>query len=267
MEAIADYDKALELKPEFVEALHNRGLAYSKMDSHDRALADLTRVTEIKPEFAAAYHNRGLIFSQQDQTEQAIAEFTKAIELEENNLQFYMSRRKAYEKLGQAEQAQADGEKVKWLAGLHRLNSDVVRAPEDAKGYIQRAAHLAQGGHGDIALANFNKAIELEPSQTQVYTSRAAYWVEQGEYQKAIEDCEAALKIEPSEEAYSILGDAHLALGDYDRAVQNFAQTKRFDRQVAEAYLQRSKQRESQGDAQGAKEDLLHAQSIDPSLH
>lgn len=268
-EAINDFNVAIEQRPDFVEAYHNRGLANLKFDPEhpQAALADLQHVTELKPDFAAAYHTRGLVHAQQEQWEQAVSDYSQAIELEENNLKYHANRQQAYIKLGRDAEAQADGQKVQWLAGLAKLNNRVASAPDSAAGYIQRASHLAAGGHQDIALTNYNKAVELEPSKVGTLTARAAFWVEQGEHQKAIGDCTAALQIEPTAaEVHSILGDAHLALGDFDKAVQSFSQTKRLDSNVAQAFLQRAQQRREQGDAAGAEADLQHAYSIDPSL-
>ena len=42
-EALASYDRALELDPEFVEAWVDRGLAYLELGRPDQALLDLER--------------------------------------------------------------------------------------------------------------------------------------------------------------------------------------------------------------------------------
>ncbi len=122
------------------------------------------------------------------------------------------------------------------------------------------------GGHQEIALTNYDKAVELAPSQAQVYSARAAYWLEQGESQKAIDDCRKSLEIEATEEGYSILGDAYLALEDLDNAIQAYSQTKRLDPKVAQAYQRRAERRQGAGDAAGAQADRDKAGSIDPSL-
>ena len=49
--AIADYDRAIELKPKFAEAYYNRGVAKGFLGDHEGAIAD----------FALAYKNRGTV--------------------------------------------------------------------------------------------------------------------------------------------------------------------------------------------------------------
>jgi tetratricopeptide (TPR) repeat protein len=40
---LADYTKAIEIKPDYVDAYGNRGIAYSAKGDKDRAIADLRK--------------------------------------------------------------------------------------------------------------------------------------------------------------------------------------------------------------------------------
>ena len=59
--AIDHYSKAIALRPDYVEAINNRGLA--RHDSGDRAgaIADFSKAIELKPDYALAYNNRGVV--------------------------------------------------------------------------------------------------------------------------------------------------------------------------------------------------------------
>ncbi|MCX7704465.1 MAG: tetratricopeptide repeat protein, partial [Planctomycetota bacterium] len=57
--AIRDYDRAIELNPEYAEALYNRGVAKSKMGDWAGAIADFDEALELKPKYALAYAGRG----------------------------------------------------------------------------------------------------------------------------------------------------------------------------------------------------------------
>ena len=50
--AIKDYDRAIELKPDYVAAYHNRANEYEVLGQYERAIADYDRAIEIWPEFA-----------------------------------------------------------------------------------------------------------------------------------------------------------------------------------------------------------------------
>ncbi len=59
-QAIADYDKAIEINPKLAMAYNNRGLVFDGTGQFDRAIADYNKAIEINPEFSIAYNNRGL---------------------------------------------------------------------------------------------------------------------------------------------------------------------------------------------------------------
>ena len=57
--AIADFDKAIQLKPDYADAYDNRGVAYGSKGDYDRAIADYDKAIQLKPDYADAYYNRG----------------------------------------------------------------------------------------------------------------------------------------------------------------------------------------------------------------
>jgi tetratricopeptide (TPR) repeat protein len=54
-----DYDKAIELAPDFTDAIVNRAANKDEAGEYEDAIADYTKVIEIKPDDAMAYFNRG----------------------------------------------------------------------------------------------------------------------------------------------------------------------------------------------------------------
>ncbi len=54
--AIADYDEAIQLKPQYAAALVWRGNAYVAKDQYDRAIADYDQAIQLNPKDASDYH-------------------------------------------------------------------------------------------------------------------------------------------------------------------------------------------------------------------
>ena len=79
--AIADFTKAIELKPNYAEAYANRGNAKQAKGDLDGAIADSTNAIELKPDDAEAYTNRGNAKRAKGDLDGAIADSTKTIEL------------------------------------------------------------------------------------------------------------------------------------------------------------------------------------------
>ena len=58
-EALADYNRALELRPDYTEALNNRGNTYHELERYNEALADYNQALELRQEYVEALYNRG----------------------------------------------------------------------------------------------------------------------------------------------------------------------------------------------------------------
>jgi tetratricopeptide (TPR) repeat protein len=79
--AFAHFNRALELSPEFAEAFHQRGLAWSMLDQHERALADYRRAVEMMPCHFSAWAGLGQCYSMLEKIPQAIEAYEQAREL------------------------------------------------------------------------------------------------------------------------------------------------------------------------------------------
>ena len=75
--AITDYNKAIELKPNYTKAYNNRGNSYNSMKNYAAAIADYNEAIELDPDYADAYYNRGLSFSKTGENAKSDADFIK----------------------------------------------------------------------------------------------------------------------------------------------------------------------------------------------
>ena len=62
--AIADFDEAIKLRPDYPNAFNNRGVAYRNKGDLDHAMADYDQSITLKPDYLAAYYNRGLVLQE-----------------------------------------------------------------------------------------------------------------------------------------------------------------------------------------------------------
>ena len=80
-EALASYDKAITLKPDYVEAYNNRGVALMDLKRPVEALASYDKAIALKPDFAEAHNNRGAALKDLKRPGEALASYEKAIAL------------------------------------------------------------------------------------------------------------------------------------------------------------------------------------------
>ena len=98
-QAIAEYTRAINLKPNTATAYTSRGLAHSNKSQFKAAIADFTRAIELDPKEAWAYGGRGLACRFTGQYKKAIRDFSAAIEMNPEiaaNSPLYLDRGMTY---------------------------------------------------------------------------------------------------------------------------------------------------------------------------
>lgn len=107
--AIQDYDKALELFPDYPEVLVSRGTLFARAGQHERALADYGHAIQVAPEDAYAWRTRckEYLFLSKDM-DAALADCNEAVRLKPGNAEELMLRAEVYAKLGRCTEAKAD---------------------------------------------------------------------------------------------------------------------------------------------------------------
>jgi tetratricopeptide (TPR) repeat protein len=79
--AIACFQEAIRLQPDYVAAYNQLGNALQGLGRSDEAIAAYQKILEINPNVAAAHCNLGCIWQMQGKYEEAIAAYQRAIEL------------------------------------------------------------------------------------------------------------------------------------------------------------------------------------------
>ena len=97
--AIADFNKAIEIDPQFAIAYYNRGVAKSNLKDYQGAIADYTKAIQIDPQYVNAYFNRGNTKKGLGDYQGAIADYTKAIQIDPQDAFSYNNRGYAKKKI------------------------------------------------------------------------------------------------------------------------------------------------------------------------
>lgn len=82
MKAIESFNKAIALRPSDVwDDYVNRGNAYDDANDLNHALADYDQALKLKPDYGEAFYNRGIAFERHKMFEKAKADFMRAYEV------------------------------------------------------------------------------------------------------------------------------------------------------------------------------------------
>jgi lipoprotein NlpI len=104
-EAIASFDKAIRLKPNFAEAYNSRGIVYNNLAQHERAIKDYGEAVRLNARYAEAYYNRANAYSDSGQYELALKDYGAALDLNPGYAEAYHNRSLAYLSLARGEAA------------------------------------------------------------------------------------------------------------------------------------------------------------------
>lgn len=124
--AIADYNKIIEMNPKSGSGYSLRAAVYFRQNDFDKALADYNKVIDLNPNNADGYSNRGNVYSAQKDYDKAFANYDKAIELAPNRWLYRYIRGWLYYNNGKKSLAEADFKKAKELETIED-NQDEVK--------------------------------------------------------------------------------------------------------------------------------------------
>jgi tetratricopeptide (TPR) repeat protein len=153
--AMADYNQALRLDPDYAWAYSCRGNVYNAKGDYNRAIADYTEAIRLDPKYAAAYYNRGVVYYNKRDYDRAMADYTEDIRLDPKYAWAYNNRGLAYYyNKGEYDRAIAD-------------YTEAIRLdPKYAHAYNNRGFAYYNKGDYDRAIADYNEAIRLDPNYT-----------------------------------------------------------------------------------------------------
>lgn len=104
-EAIAAYDKAIELDPDYAHAWNSRGISLRKLERYEEAIASYDKTIKLDPDDAHVWYNRGISLDELKRYEEAISSYDEAIELDSDYVDAWNNRGVSLEKLERYEEA------------------------------------------------------------------------------------------------------------------------------------------------------------------
>ena len=104
-EALAAYDEAIKIDPNYAEVHCGRGDALAYLGRNQEALAAYNKAIKINPNFAIAHNNRGVLFRKLGRNKKALAAYHKAIKFNPNLAYVHYNRGLVLKKLGHHKEA------------------------------------------------------------------------------------------------------------------------------------------------------------------
>ena len=249
--AIADYDMAIQLRPDYAIAYNDRGVVKGKLGEYKAAIEDYDEAIRIKPDCAVAYYNRGRTKDQLEQSSAAIDDYNIAIDLEPAYADAYYNRGVVKGKLGEYDAAIADYDKA------------IDFKPDYAIAYNNRGMVKSTLKQYDAAIADYDKAIDLKPNYAEAYYNRGNAKFALKQYDAAIADYDEAIHLDPDFViAYNNRGSAKFTLKQYEAAIVDYDEAICLKPDYAMAYYNRGNARTNLGRVSEAAQDFQTALAL-----
>ena len=225
-EAMAHYQKALEIKPDYAEAHNNLGIALAGRGRIDEAIAHYQKALEIKPDYAEAHNNLGIVLAGRGQDRRGHRPLPEGpgtqARLRRGPQQPRPGLWPAADQIDEAiaHYQQGPGNQARLRRGPQRLGR--------GSGWPQGKLHEA--------LAHYQKALEIKPDNIEAHANLGNALLGLGRWDEALEHLRKVVELSPEGAVpRNTLGAVLATLGRFDEALAQFQKALQIQPNYAEA--------------------------------
>ena len=184
--ALASYDRAVSLKPDYALAYNNRGNVLRSLRRLHEALASFERAIEIQVNFVEAYSNLGNVQGELRLWELALSSYDKALALRPDFAEGHSNRGSALRALSRPGEALASFDKA------------IAIRPGYAEAHVNRGNVLCELQEFESATAAYNRAIATQKDYAPAHVSRGLMHLLHGNFERGWADYEWRWRDAPS---------------------------------------------------------------------
>jgi tetratricopeptide (TPR) repeat protein len=173
--AIASFDRSIEIKPDFYESWFNRGTILIDVGRYKEAIDSFDRSIEIKPDFYESWFNRGVGLRNLGKYQEAIDSYDRAIKIKPDDNETWNNRGIALSELGKYEEAIAS------------YNRAVEIRPDDHDAWHNQGFTFYKWSKYQDALNAYLQAINVKPDRYSSWHDRGIVLFQISNYDGAID--------------------------------------------------------------------------------
>lgn len=253
-EATKDFDRAVVLAPGYAAAYSNRANAKMKLGRPQEAIADFTKAIELMPASAPPLSGRGIAYLAVGKPHAAIRDFSRAVSADARFASAYRNRAEARMAIGQRDEATED------------LSRAIAFDPNNGELYVVRGYAYLLNANAAAALKDFSHAIELDPKSSSAYEGRGLANAASDASDDAYSDLNRAIALDPrSPVAFAFRAYVYKQDGQADIGSKDVETALKLDPDSPEALWARGEIAEANGQADTAIADLRRVLRLKPS--
>jgi predicted O-linked N-acetylglucosamine transferase (SPINDLY family) len=211
VEAASAYRDVIRLKPDYVEAFSNLGNILRLLGQLDEAIECHREAIRQKPDLAHAHNNLGNVLKDMGQVSQAISSYRQAIVLKPDLVQAHNNLGSALKDMGQLTEA------------IAACREAIRLQPAYAGAYVNLGSALQDNGQLGEAIAAFRRATVLKPDLALAHSNLGNALNFGGRFDEAIAESGRAIQLNPDLLiAHANLGNAYQGIGQIDEAIASY---------------------------------------------
>ena len=240
------YTKAIEAKPDFLDAYINRGLVNNELQDYEKSVKDYDKAIELDSKCALAYNNRGYTKYKQKDFEGALRDYNKAILLNpkfkmaiDNKANLFLEvcieddkefMEKYYLSLGITETNEGN-----FPEALRNLDEVIKYNNTSDLAYFYKGIVYQALGKTKEAYENYTKSLEINKNMIDAYYNRGRLIIKTNP-KGAMDDFASALALDNKFiDAYYALAAVQKNLGLYKEALKNLDKITELEPQAVNA--------------------------------
>ncbi|MDB9529479.1 tetratricopeptide repeat protein [Oscillatoria sp. CS-180] len=186
-DALAAYDRAIQLNPELYEAWFTKASTLMLLQRYEEATNTYQFATQLKPESYDAWVGQGTALTKAHNYEGAIAAFNEAIALKATDHLALFNRGDAYAGLERFDAALAD------------YDAALALKPDFAKGHWRKGQLLQERGNWESAIAAYDAVLNLNiKDESDIWYNKAICHAAKGDRDAALTALEKAVSASPA---------------------------------------------------------------------
>ena len=185
-EALASYDQAISLQPELAMAWFNRGSTLAHLGRYEKSLASYDQAISLQPDYAKAWNTRGLTLANLRRYEAALASHDQAISLQPDYATAWLSRG-----------AMLHNHLSRYVEALFSNDQAITLQPDNAMAWFNRGNNLMALGRYEESLASYDQALTLQSDDATAWNNRGLTLANMGRYEEAMTSYDQALTLQP----------------------------------------------------------------------
>ncbi len=224
-EAIKDFDRAITLAPGYAAAYNNRAGAQLALGEPDRAIKDYTRAVILMPQNAAPLNGRSRALLNEDRPYAAMRDLARAIAADAKSGASYQLRASALIDVGKFEE------------GIEDLSRAIAFEPNSLELHIQRGHAYLMTDNASSAIRDFTRALEIDVRSAAAFAGRGFAHARIEAFEEAESDLARALEIDPrSVDAFAYRGWLYKQIGQPDLGLKEVEKAMRIDGKRADVH-------------------------------